>query len=104
MDFAQKGSVYQMGRPPARVDVLTSIEGVRFATAWRNRVASDFGGIPAGLISLQDLLINKRALGRPQDVLDVNSLMEAERAREKLRAESKPKKGKPKGRGRGIER
>jgi hypothetical protein len=100
VDFARAGSVYQMGRPPARVDVLTSIEGVRFADAWRNRVATDFGGVAAGLISFQDLLVNKRALGRPQDLLDVNSLIEAERALEKLRGEPKPRKGKPK-KGRG---
>ena len=50
-DFAREGCIYQMGRPPARVDVLTSIEGVRFADAWRNRVATDFGGVPAHVIS-----------------------------------------------------
>ena len=52
-DFAREGSIYQMGRPPARVDVLTSIEGVPFADAWRNRVATDFDGTPAHLISRQ---------------------------------------------------
>jgi hypothetical protein len=103
-DFAREGSIYQMGRPPARVDVLTSIEGVRFADAWRNRVATDFDGTPAHLISRQDLLVNKRAVGRPQDLLDANSLVESERAREKLQRQSKPKKGKPKGRQRGNER
>src|SRR4051794_29299973 len=35
-DFAAEGCIYQMGRPPARVDVLTSIDGVRFADAWPN--------------------------------------------------------------------
>lgn len=103
-DFAQKGSVYQMGRPPARVDVLTSIEGVRFTDAWRNRVATDFGGVPAHLISCQHLLTNKRALGRPQDLLDVDSLTQAVRATEELRPEPEPKEGNPKGRGRGKAR
>jgi hypothetical protein len=96
-DFAHEGSIYQMGRPPARVDVLTSIEGVRFADAWPRRVVADFGGIPAHLIAFQDLLVNKRAVGRLQYQLDVNHMMEAERALEK------PKKGKPKGRDRGID-
>jgi hypothetical protein len=93
-----------MGRPPARVDVLTSIEGVCFADAWPNRVAMDFGGIPAHVISRQDLLINKRAVGRPQDQLDVNNLIEAEKTLEKLKGESKPRKGRPKGRNKGKER
>src|SRR4051812_2949550 len=50
-DFSCEGSVYQMGTPPARVDVLMSIDGVRFVDAWPNRVTSDFGGIPAHVIS-----------------------------------------------------
>jgi hypothetical protein len=93
-DFAQEGSIYQMGRPPARVDVLTSIEGLRFIDAWPNRVATDFGGIPAHIISRSDLLVNKRALGRPQDQLDVHNLIEAENTLEKLRSEAKPRKRK----------
>jgi hypothetical protein len=51
------------------------------------------------VIALQDLVVNKRVVGRPQDMLDVISLLEAERALQEPRRESKPKKGKPKGRG-----
>lgn len=64
-DFAREGSIYQMGRPPARVGVLTAIRGVRFADAWPKRVESDFGGVPAQVLSRQDLLADKRALGHP---------------------------------------
>jgi hypothetical protein len=103
-DFAEEGCIYQMGRPPARVDVITSIESVRFADAWPNRVASDFGGVPAQVISRQDLLTNKRALGRPQDLVDVQGLLEAERALEKPKGEAEPKKGRPRGKDRGIDR
>jgi hypothetical protein len=101
-DFAKEGSVYQIGRPPARVDVLTSIEGVRFADAWPNRMASNFDGVPAPVISRQDLLTNKRTVGRPQDLVDVSNLLEAENALEKLKNETTPKKGKPKGKDRGV--
>lgn len=45
-DFSGEGFVYQMGRPPARVDILMSIDGVRFADAWRNRVKTDFDEVP----------------------------------------------------------
>lgn len=79
-DFARKGSVYQMGRPPARVDVLTSIEGVSFAAAWKRRVESDLGGASAHVISREDLIVNKRAVGRPQDLLDVRQLLDSARA------------------------
>jgi hypothetical protein len=73
-DFSKTGSVYQMGRPPARIDILTSIEGVRFDEAWTRRVRTDLGGIEVNVISCEDLLTNKRALGRPQDLLDVTNL------------------------------
>ena len=74
-DFEEEGSFYQMGRPPARVDILTSLEGVKFADAWSDRVASDFDGITAQFISRQNLLINKRAVGRPQDLIDAENLL-----------------------------
>ncbi len=77
-DFATEGFFYQMGRPPARVDILMSIQGVYFADAWPNRVSSDFDGVIGHVISKQDLLANKRAVGRPQDLLDVESLVGSE--------------------------
>jgi hypothetical protein len=103
-DFAKEGSVYQIGRPPARVDVLTSIADVQFADAWPRRMASDFDGIPAPVISRQDLLTNKRSVGRPQDLVDVSNLLEAENTLGKPKNETKRKKGKPKGKDRGVER
>jgi hypothetical protein len=92
-DFAKEGCIYQMGRPPARVDVVTSIKGVQFAAAWLNRVASDFDGVPAPVLSREHLLINKRAVGRPQDLMDVNGLLEAEKALLKQTRDAKRKRG-----------
>jgi hypothetical protein len=86
-DFATEGFCYQMGRPPARVDILMSIQGVRFADAWSSRVASDFDGVTGHVISRKDLIANKRALGRPQDLVDVNSLVESEQRAAQRRAE-----------------
>ncbi len=57
-----------------------SMQGVSFADAWRNRVKSDFGGVPGHFISRKDLIANKRAVGRPQDLVDVDSLVESERS------------------------
>jgi hypothetical protein len=91
-DFAREGFFYQMGRPPARVDILMSIHGVVFADAWSNRVATDFDGVTGHVISRKDLIDNKRALGRPQDLIDVNSLFESERRIAERRAEPEPKK------------
>jgi hypothetical protein len=78
-DFSREGHFYQMGRPPARVDIVMSIEAVRFAEAWRARVTTDFDGVPAYVISLKHLIANKRAVGRPQDLIDVTNLLESER-------------------------
>jgi hypothetical protein len=63
-----------MGRPPARIDILMSIDGVGFEEAWDNRIESDFDGVPAHIISKQDLIQAKRAAGRPQDLVDLASL------------------------------
>jgi hypothetical protein len=81
-----------MGRPPARVDILMSIQGVVFAEAWSNRVASDFDGVTGHVISRNDLIANKRAVGRPQDMVDVNNLVASEEREAQRRAEPQLKK------------
>ncbi len=73
-DFSQEGLFYQMGRPPVRVDVLTSVTGLTFPEAWPSRVETDFGGVRANIISLMDLIRIKSVLGRPQDLVDVGEL------------------------------
>jgi hypothetical protein len=73
-DFTREGMVDQMGRPPARVDIPTSVQGLRFADAWRNRERTDFDGIPAHVPSRSDLILNKRAVGRPMDLIDATNL------------------------------
>ena len=55
-----------------------SIQGVRFAAAWSNRVSSDFDGVTGNVISRQDLIVANRAAGRPQDLIDINNLVESE--------------------------
>jgi hypothetical protein len=72
-DFAQDG-FYQMGRPPIRVDILMSISGVEFKSAWKNRVETDFDNVPAYFIGLDDLIENKKASGRLQDLADVEKI------------------------------
>jgi hypothetical protein len=69
--FAGQQVVYQIGIAPVRIDVLTEITGVDFSHAWVRRVASTFFGVPVHFISFDDLVINKRALGRDRDVQDL---------------------------------
>lgn len=81
-DFSQEGSFYQMGKPPVRVDILMSIEGMNFENAWNNRQTIDFFGVQANLISLDDLIQSKKLAGRPQDLVDIESLSLAKKLEE----------------------
>lgn len=73
-DFATEGNFYLMGRPPVRVDVLTSVDGLKFAECWERRMESSFDGVSAYFVSRDDLIVNKRATGRLQDLADVERL------------------------------
>ena len=70
--FTEKQVVYQIGIAPVRIDILTEITGVEFADGWRKRVASTFFGVPVHFISFEDLVVNKRALGRSSDLRDLS--------------------------------
>ncbi len=72
-DFAADG-FFQMGRPPVRVDILMSLDGVEFETAWSNRAESLLGDVSVNVIGLEDLITNKRASARPQDLIDLDNL------------------------------
>ena len=73
-DFTAPGKVVQLGQPPLRIDILTAIDGVEFNDAWSRRVDSHYGDQPVAFISRADLVVNKKASGRKQDLLDLESL------------------------------
>jgi hypothetical protein len=73
-DFEAPDSVYQIGLPPQRIDVLTSISGVPFAEAAADRIEVDLAGMKIPCLGRAALLKNKRATGRPKDLLDVEAL------------------------------
>lgn len=77
-DFAEEGYFYQMGVPPVRVDIMMGIPGVPFSEAWERRVKVDFDDLPVCFISRQDLIVAKRASGRPQDLIDADLLSQSE--------------------------
>jgi hypothetical protein len=74
-DFSRENSVVQLGYPPQRIDLLTSISGVSFEDAWLRRLDIDIDGEVIGFIGREDLITNKREVGRPQDLADVARLM-----------------------------
>jgi hypothetical protein len=73
-DFATPGIVYQIGVPPVRIDITTTIDGVTFEVAWPARVTATFEGQPITVLSRVHLVRNKRATGRPQDLVDIQRL------------------------------
>lgn len=69
------GTIFQIGQPPARVDILQQIDSISFVEAWVNRIEGRVDGeVPAVVISKEDLIRNKVASGREQDLLDVKKL------------------------------
>ena len=76
-DFAVPDLIYQLGIPPSRVDILTSISGVEFEDAWGRRKVAEFGDIQTMFIGLGDLIANKRTAGRTTDLADCERLEEA---------------------------
>jgi hypothetical protein len=75
-DLTGPDTVFQIGVVPSRVDILSGISGVRFADAWPRRVVLLIEGIQVPVLSRADLIANKRATGRPKDLLDVELLGE----------------------------
>lgn len=75
-DLTRPGTLFQIGVPPLRIDILTAVDGVTFDDAWGARLQTYFGDQPAPVLSRDHLIKNKRASGRSQDLADVERLLE----------------------------
>jgi hypothetical protein len=74
----QSASVFQIGMPPTRVDILQAIDGITFDEAWNSRIEGMVDGeVPAHVISSEHLVRNKLASGRAQDLADVEAIRNA---------------------------
>ncbi|MEZ4773573.1 MAG: hypothetical protein R3D00_10360 [Bacteroidia bacterium] len=74
LDFTTADQIIQIGYPPYRIDVITSIDGVNFIDAYPNRNIIDVDGMSVSFIGLEDLKTNKRASGRGKDLEDLKNL------------------------------
>ena len=72
--FLAQDKVIRMGIPPVRIDLITRVEGVDFANCFTHRTTEMLDGVEINLISLDDLKANKRAMGRPKDLDDLDHL------------------------------
>lgn len=70
------GTVYQIGLPPFRIDILTELSGVSFEDASTEAVAGHFGSERVRCIGLEAMIRNKRASGRTKDLVDAETLEE----------------------------
>jgi predicted nucleotidyltransferase len=74
-DLLKPKRILQLGHPPNRIDILTSISGVDFDSAWESRVESSMDNQPVIIIGWNDLLRNKKAAGRQKDLADLKKLL-----------------------------
>jgi len=73
-DLSKPGTIFQIGVPPIRIDIITAIDGVEFAEAWPDSLKTSFGGVPVFVISRHHLITNKKTSARLQDLADVEQL------------------------------
>jgi hypothetical protein len=78
-DLSNPDIVFQMGIEPNRIDIIMDVEGLRFAEAWENRVASTYEDQPVFVLSYDDTVHAKKTAGRDEDLLDVKRLEKAKR-------------------------
>jgi hypothetical protein len=82
-DFARPSIVFQIGVPPGRIDILTFLSGLQFELVWERRMEMTVDGVSFPVLGRADLIVNKRASGRPKDLADLDALGEGARKRKK---------------------
>ena len=73
-DFLSPGYVVQLGQPPGRIDLLTSVTGLEFEECYKSRVHIEIQGSEIDFIDLESFKKNKKAVGRHQDLADLENL------------------------------
>lgn len=73
-DFLVPDQIIQLGYPPARIDLITTLPGVEFADCYASRLEIQVENTTVNFIDLENLKRNKRASGRPQDIADLANL------------------------------
>jgi hypothetical protein len=75
-DFIRMGNVIQLGVPPVRIDIMTSLTGVDWEKAQAGKVAGDYGGTKVYFLGRKEFITNKKTLGRKRDLADLEALGE----------------------------
>ncbi|MCX6641482.1 MAG: hypothetical protein NTW14_13540 [bacterium] len=75
-DFTQPDQIVQLGFPPVRIDLITSLTGVTWDAAWPSRTSGRLAGIPVFYLNREQFIVNKRATHRKKDLADLEALGE----------------------------
>ena len=75
-DFEKPGMIVQLGVAPVRIDIVTSITGVSWESAYSNRVKGIYGDIAVDYLGREEMIANKRAIGRKKDLTDIEAIGE----------------------------
>jgi len=73
-DLTKLEQIVQLGRAPNRIDLLTSLSGVGLDEIFETKIATQLDDLPVPVLSKELLIRNKRAVGRPQDLADLDAL------------------------------
>ena len=73
-DFTLPDQMLQLGYPPGRIDILTTLPGVEFSECYAARTVVEVDGVSVNFIDLENLKKNKKATGRHQDLADLENL------------------------------
>ena len=75
-DFTESHRVIQLGMPPVRIDLLTSLTGLTWDDAAKGELKGELGGVPVLFLGKKEYIQNKKALGRQKDLADAEVLEE----------------------------
>lgn len=73
-DFCIPQQIVQLGKPPVRIDIITSITGVTWKDAWMNKTSAKYGDIPVFFLGRSEYITNKRAIGGKKDIADLEAI------------------------------
>ncbi len=73
-DFLEKEQIIQLGYPPNRIDILTSLTNLKFEDCYDSKIEVEIQNLHINFIDIENLKKNKRATGRPQDLADAENL------------------------------
>jgi predicted nucleotidyltransferase len=73
-DLLEDGTIFQIGVAPRRIDIITTASGLQFETTYQNSIPVTIEGIEVRIPSIDDLILNKRAIARTKDLADAEAL------------------------------